>query len=367
MNHTNSYMSTEYILQGSDVIISIFTLTAMSFVPASFVLFIVYERCTKSLHLQFLIGLNPLLYWCTNFLWDLLNYMLPASCAIGILRAFDVPAYVQGENFGAVIALFAGYGWSISPLMYPSSFLFIEPSNAYIFLIVINLLSGITCVVSSFLLQVFVMKSNELDLLYSVLRNLYSIFPPYCLGRGLIDIAYNDYYNIFYAKTGQPESMRSPFAWDVTLRNLVSMASVGALSWLFTLLLEYDFFKRQKTHICRKKASRQCDAGSGDQVHATTRLKRVVYEPDEDVDVVSERLRVNNNLNEPSRLDCLTIVNLNKTYRTKAVNIGLGRYLVNRFYSKPSAKADELTAVKDLTFGVPYGECFGLLGVNGAG
>jgi len=86
MNQTNNYLSTEFLLQGSDVIISIFTIVAMSFVNASFVLFLVYERSIKSMHLQFLIGLNPFLYWLTNFIWDMLNYLLPASCVIVILK-----------------------------------------------------------------------------------------------------------------------------------------------------------------------------------------------------------------------------------------------------------------------------------------
>jgi len=86
MNQTNNYLSTEFLLQGSDVLISIFTIVAMSFVNASFVLFLVYERSIKSMHLQFLIGLNPFLYWLTNFVWDMFNYLLPASCVIIILK-----------------------------------------------------------------------------------------------------------------------------------------------------------------------------------------------------------------------------------------------------------------------------------------
>lgn len=47
------------------------------------------------------------------------------------------------------------YRWSMTPVMYPASFFFKEPSTAYIFLIVINLFTGITCIVSSFLLEIF--------------------------------------------------------------------------------------------------------------------------------------------------------------------------------------------------------------------
>ena len=39
--------------------------------------------------------------------------------------------------------------------MYPASFVFKDPSSAYISLIVGNLFVGITCVVTSFLLEVF--------------------------------------------------------------------------------------------------------------------------------------------------------------------------------------------------------------------
>ena len=45
--------------------------------------------------------------------------------------------------------------WSITPMMYPASFLFDEPSAAYIAMIVANLFIGITCIITSFLLEMF--------------------------------------------------------------------------------------------------------------------------------------------------------------------------------------------------------------------
>jgi ATP-binding cassette subfamily A (ABC1) protein 2 len=61
MHETNTMLSTDLILQGSDVIISVFIIVAMSFVPASFTLFHVYERATKSKHIQYINGLYPLM------------------------------------------------------------------------------------------------------------------------------------------------------------------------------------------------------------------------------------------------------------------------------------------------------------------
>ena len=45
----------------------------MSFVPASFVVFLVYERSTKAKHLQFVTGINPVMYWIGNYVWDMVS------------------------------------------------------------------------------------------------------------------------------------------------------------------------------------------------------------------------------------------------------------------------------------------------------
>jgi hypothetical protein len=381
MNQTNNYLSTEYLLQGSDVLISIFTIVAMSFVNASFVLFLVYERSIKSLHLQFLIGLNPLLYWITNFIWDMLNYMLPASCVIIIFKIFDVPAYVQGSNYPAVILLFLFYGWSVSPLMYPLTFIFKEPSNAYIFLIVINLFTGITCVESSFLLQVFSFE-KDLKFIYDTVKSLFLIFPPYCLGRGLIDIAYNDYYNTFYAKTGQFSKMRSPFEWDITTRNLIAMACIGCVSWVFTLLLEYDFFVILWKKIKKIPNNLLCLNSSLSYKSFNKNKEETRNSKTEDRDVNAERVRIENcfyfsdsmQQNTESLInisDRLIIRGLRKIYVNKTKLFGKNGKLYkfftqfccfkseknqNNSFLKHAKNKNEFVAVENLTFGVPPGK-----------
>ena len=45
----------------------------MSFVPASFVVFLTEERASKAKHLQFVAGVNPLVYWLAQFSWDLVS------------------------------------------------------------------------------------------------------------------------------------------------------------------------------------------------------------------------------------------------------------------------------------------------------
>ncbi|CAG5130291.1 unnamed protein product, partial [Candidula unifasciata] len=243
-NDTNSELSSlDYILEGSDVLISIFIIAAMSFVPASFVVFLVYEKSTKAKHLQFVTGMNPVMYWLGNYVWDMANYVIPAFMCVMILLIFQIPAYVSAANLPSVVALFLMYGWSMTPLMYPASFWFKEPSVAYIALIVINLFTGITCIVCSFLLEIF-SYDHDLERVHKVLKVVFMMFPNYCLGRGLMELAFNEYKNEYYFKTGQIDKMRSAMEFDLIPCHLVAMASIGLIFFLITLMCEYRFFVR---------------------------------------------------------------------------------------------------------------------------
>lgn len=66
--------STPCSLQGTDVVIAIFIIVAMSFVPASFVVFLVAEKSTKAKHLQFVSGCDPVIYWLANYVWDMVLF-----------------------------------------------------------------------------------------------------------------------------------------------------------------------------------------------------------------------------------------------------------------------------------------------------
>ncbi|XP_041099680.1 ATP-binding cassette sub-family A member 2, partial [Polyodon spathula] len=320
MNRTSASLSLDYLLQGTDVVIAIFIIVAMSFVPASFVVFLVAEKSTKAKHLQFVSGCDPVTYWLANYVWDMLNYLVPATCCVLILFVFDLPAYTSPTNFPAVLSLFLLYGWSITPIMYPASFWFEVPSTAYVFLIVINLFIGITATVATFLLQLFE-HDKDLKLVNSYLKSCFLIFPNYNLGHGLMEMAYNEYINEYYAKIGQFDKMKSPFEWDIVTRGLVAMTIEGFVGFFITIMCQYNFLRKpQRLPVSSKPID------------------------DDDVDVACERRRV---LRGDADNDMLKIENLTKVYKSRK----MGRIL----------------AVDRLCVGVRPGECFGLLGVNGAG
>ncbi|KAM4628696.1 phospholipid-transporting ATPase ABCA1 [Polymixia lowei] len=300
-----------------DVLVSICVIFAMSFVPASFVLFLIEERVSKAKHLQFVSGVKPILYWLANLTWDMLNYTVPATMVVLIFIAFQQQSYVSETNLPALVLLLLFYGWSITPLMYPASFVFSVPSTAYVVLTSINLFIGINGSIATFVLELFV--DEHLNEVNRILKKVFLIFPHFCLGRGLIDMAKNQAMADAFQRLGTKQTLH-PLEWDFVGKNLFAMAAQGFIFFIFTILLQYNFFIR-----CRSWWAEPEMPPLGP----------------EDEDVARERQRVKSG---KAQADILTMTDLSKVY-----------------------KAGRKPAVDRLCLGIPRGECFGLLGVNGAG
>ncbi|XP_068396452.1 retinal-specific phospholipid-transporting ATPase ABCA4 isoform X2 [Eschrichtius robustus] len=317
LNLTKEQLSEITVLTTSvDAVVAICVIFAMSFVPASFVLYLIQERVNKAKHLQFVSGVSPTTYWLTNFLWDIMNYTVSAALVVGVFIGFQKKAYTSSDNLPALVALLMLYGWAVIPMMYPASFLFDVPSTAYVALSCANLFIGINSSAITFILELF--ENNRTLLRFSaVLRKLLIIFPHFCLGRGLIDLALSQAVTDVYARFGEEHSS-NPFQWDLIGKNLVAMAVEGLVYFLLTLLIQYQFFFSLWT---------------------TEPAKEPII--DEDDDVAEERQRI---VSGGNKTDILRLNELTKIYSGS---------------SSP--------AVDRLCVGVRPGECFGLLGVNGAG
>lgn len=72
------FSSLSRVTTSVDVLVSICVIFAMSFVPASFVVFLIQERVSKTKHMHFISGVQPLLYWVANYTWDMVG-PLPAT------------------------------------------------------------------------------------------------------------------------------------------------------------------------------------------------------------------------------------------------------------------------------------------------
>uniref|UniRef100_A0A8D2QDF4 P-type phospholipid transporter n=1 Tax=Zonotrichia albicollis TaxID=44394 RepID=A0A8D2QDF4_ZONAL len=316
LNLTKQQLSEVALMTTSvDVLVSICVIFAMSFVPASFVVFLIQERVSKAKHLQFISGVKPVIYWLANFVWDMCNYIVPATLVVIIFICFQQKSYVSSSNLPVLALLLFLYGWSITPLMYPASFVFKIPSTAYVVLTSVNLFIGINGSVATFVLELF--TNDKLKDINDILKSVFLIFPHFCLGRGLIDMVKNQAMADALERFGENRFV-SPLSWDLVGRNLFAMAVEGVVFFLITVLIQYRFFIKPRP------------------VYA--KLPPV---NDEDEDVTRERQRI---ISGGGQSDILEIKELTKIYRMKR---------------KP--------AVDRICVGIPPGECFGLLGVNGAG
>ncbi|XP_059725846.1 phospholipid-transporting ATPase ABCA7 isoform X1 [Haemorhous mexicanus] len=317
LNLTKEQLSEAALMATSvDVLVSICVIFAMSFVPASFVVFLIEERVSKAKHLQFVSGMKPITYWLGNFAWDMCNYLVPALLVILIFLCFQQESYVSSANLPSLVLLLLLYGWSITPLMYPASFLFSIPSTAYVALTCINLFIGINGSVATFVLELFV--DQNLNDINRVLKKVFLIFPHFCLGRGLIDMVKNQAMADAFERFGDKRFV-SPLSWDLAGKNMFAMAIEGIVFFLFTLLLQYhQLFLR-----------------------LGPRALELPSLGDEDQDVARERARVGS---IPPHGHLLLLKDLTKVYRRR-----------------------KAPAVDRLCVAIPPGECFGLLGVNGAG
>ncbi|KAK1339765.1 hypothetical protein QTO34_018321 [Cnephaeus nilssonii] len=269
---------------------------AMSFVPASFVLYLIQERVTK----------------------PSTSNELCCECGTGgghLCRVSEESLHFS-EQSSCPFALLMLYGWAVIPMMYPASFLFDVPSTAYVALSCANLFIGINSSAITFILELF--ENNQTLLRFNaLLRKLLIIFPHFCLGRGLIDLALSQAVTDVYARFGEKNSP-NPFQWDLIGKNLVAMAAEGVVYFLLTLLIQHHFFFTRWIAVPTKEP--------------------IVGEDD---DVAEERQRI---ISGGNKNDILSLNELTKIYSGT---------------SSP--------AVDRLCVGVRPGECFGLLGVNGAG
>lgn len=316
LNLTKEQLSEVTLMASSvDVLVSICVVFAMSFVPASFTLVLIDERVTRAKHLQYVGGLPPTLYWLGNFLWDMCNYLVPVCIVVLIFLAFQQKAYVAPANLPALLLLLLLYGWAITPLMYPASFFFSVPSTAYVVLTCINLFIGINGSMATFVLELF--SDQKLQEVSRILKRVFLIFPHFCLGRGLIDMVRNQAMADAFERLGDGH-FQSPLRWEVVGKNLLAMAIQGPIFLLFTLLLQHR-----------------------NRLLPEPKLRPLPPLGEEDEDVARERERV---MQGATQGDVLVLRDLTKVY-----------------------PGQRTPAVDRLCLGIPPGECFGLLGVNGAG
>ncbi|XP_009581458.1 PREDICTED: ATP-binding cassette sub-family A member 12 [Fulmarus glacialis] len=317
-----------------DIIVSMSVLVGYSITTASFVLYVVKEHQTKAKQLQHISGMGMTSYWVTNFVYDLVLFMVPIGLSIGVISSFQIPAFCNNNNLLAVFLLLLLFGYATFSWMYLLAGFFKETGMAFIVYVCVNLFFGINTIITHsvvFLLSQEKATDQGLHDLAENLRHVFLLFPQFCFGYGLIELS-QDQALLGFLKAYGVDYPDKTFELDKTTSKLFAMFIQGTVFFAIRLTVHDRMIQRVWNNILEFLF---------DRVHGKASLLPPAAE--EDGDVQAERNRVESG---KADFDVVQLQNLTKVYHLPHKRI---------------------TAVKNISLGIPAGECFGLLGVNGAG
>nr|KAF6417721.1 ATP binding cassette subfamily A member 13 [Rousettus aegyptiacus] len=282
----------------------------------------VRDRVTGAKRLQHINGLGYGTYWFTNFLYDMLLHCVSVGLSVAVIAAFQLPAFTFRENLAATALLLLLFGYATLPWMYLTSRIFSNPDTAFIAYVSLNFIFGLCTMLMTTMprLLAILSRAQNLQAIYDALRRAFAVFPQFCLGQGLIELCYNQITHDLGRGLGV-DAYASPFGMGFLGWLFVLLAAQGTVLLLLRVLLHWDL-----AHWARVRGAAPGAAPSW-----------------KDADVERERARV---LRGGAGADVLVLRDLSKRYR----GLRRGR-----------------AAVRGVSLGVARGECFGLLGANGAG
>ena len=116
---------------------------AMAFVASFFVIVYIKERVTKAKLLQFVSGVNVVMYWLTAFLWDYLLFVIIAFLMTATIGAFQEDGYKTFEQLGRIYFVLIMFGFAVLPFIYIAAFFFNAPASGFTKMSIIFIFMGV--------------------------------------------------------------------------------------------------------------------------------------------------------------------------------------------------------------------------------
>jgi len=294
-----------------------FILFGIAFCPASYVGFVVREKEVKSKYQQLVSGVSILAYWLSTWLWDLISYQLTMWMIIIIIAADSgkTKTMTKDGGMGCIIGLFILFGFAATSFSYMMSFLFRQAAVGQVVSVFAFFILGLVLGIVGIFLRIFSTTSSAYD---NGIRYIFALFPPFCLADGLLNLALNSVWSPLELGGSKTYSTSD---WKITGLGLTFLAWESVIYMALTVLIDYS---------ANIPSVQRVFIGSAIPNDNTVR----------DEDVLAEEKRVETA--DPS-LFTILVKNVKKVYPG-------GKY-----------------AVRGVSLAIPNGECFGLLGINGAG
>ncbi|KAL6725956.1 hypothetical protein Aduo_007973 [Ancylostoma duodenale] len=337
---------------GSAFMLGYAIIVCMSIVVATCCQFLIRERKKKSKHMQMLSGLLPWMYWITAFAWDVIWYIVRMGAFVGIFYAFNLEPYIK--DFTTILILLLAmslYGWTTIPFTYWFSFAFTSAPKGFTLIVMYNIITGM---IGSIAIPIIQQTAND-DVAFTWSVILSFFFPTYSISNVFTAVYNNEFgrqacqmldcsnplYKTSIQCCGNPGDriytshiLTDPGKLGI-MYPMIFFGIQGFIYWLFVFGHENNLIGRCLA-FC--KGSRR-NYRVADSQYENWKLESDGEFTGEDSDVIAEKARVKT----MDRHDTAVIVDD-----------------IKKWYG-------DFNAVKGVTFHVKNGECFGLLGVNGAG
>uniref|UniRef100_A0A8C3VVY5 ABC transporter domain-containing protein n=1 Tax=Catagonus wagneri TaxID=51154 RepID=A0A8C3VVY5_9CETA len=331
----------KYGTSGLNVALNLFF--GMSIFISGFCLLTVTERVTKAKHIQFLSGVYAINFWLSALVWDFFIFFISCCLLLVVFVYSGLEVLVTDYQFLDTLFIFMLFGWSVIPFMYLISFLFSSHTSAYIKLVIFNYCAGVFGVVVDFLITG--LEGNHMlnSMMLLPIHNLgMSISRYYDFQQTKATCASKKNISIFMncSEEGKYTGVYS-LEEDAIGRFLIAMALTGLTFFLLIFLLETTSWK-VRTFVFRSIFFGIYKKFNKDRVSMELSAEA------EDEDVQNERNRI---LEDPQE-------SLNSTY-----SLLYCVFCIFKIYFAMPA----VFAVRNISVAIKKEECFGLLGLNGAG
>ncbi|XP_037937529.1 ATP-binding cassette sub-family A member 13 [Teleopsis dalmanni] len=318
-------LSTSSILrQAGDSCMAFILLIAFCLVVAVAAVYLVNERMNGEKLQQKLCGVDAATYWGVAFIWDFLVIIIATAVCSVIILCFGMPVFVDRQQIWGLIVLALFFGFACIPAVHVLEKCFTDASVAIVTIFCMNVIIPLSTMAIIVLLGV-IGDTPTWDEWRYFLNRAFLIFPQHALADGLLELCKNYMVSLVF-KRYDINSYKNPVNSDLLKPHLISLFVLGLFFVILNVLIESGFLYRWRD-VLRRRLDCICESD-----------KKSL----EEVKIVS----IQNSLKRNDQYDAphaLKVNNLSKSYNH-------GQYVV-----------------KNVTFAVKSGECFGLLGKNGSG
>lgn len=291
-------------------------LISFSLVLSGASVYIVTERVNGEKLQQKLAGVSFQTYWGVAFIWDYIVYSIAIGLAVIVFKVFAIPTFVDKDNLLGIVMLLFMYGFAMIPAIHLFEKVFSEASFANMSLFCLNVIIALSTVAIIIIFDVL-MENEEQERWRDRLNRAFLIFPQHAFSDGLVSICQNYIKSKIFIRY-YIDSYQSPVTSDLLTPHFRALLIQGILFVIVNYIVESGLVWKY--------------------------LKKQPKKSNENLKVVT----IQNTLTKDGKMNASSNYALNVEKVFKSYN--------SKDY-----------AVNDVSFKVNTGECYGLLGANGAG